>query len=82
MMAQEASQATEKAYWADEETHQLLNFFRNNHAKMAGSGNFKDAQYNAAAEAIAQYWERGGRKTGAMVKSKWGTVSLVSSDQI
>ncbi|KAG1795849.1 hypothetical protein EV424DRAFT_1297079, partial [Suillus variegatus] len=38
------------------------------------AGNFKDATYNGAAEAIAEYLEHGPAKSGAMCKTKWASL--------
>ncbi|KAG2095757.1 hypothetical protein BD769DRAFT_1369731, partial [Suillus cothurnatus] len=62
------------AVWTDTETDQLLIYLFNNRDKVGDTSNFKDMTYNGAAEAIAVYLQHGPQKTGAMCKTKWGSL--------
>ncbi|KAG1798388.1 hypothetical protein EV424DRAFT_1546270 [Suillus variegatus] len=74
-MAQESSHTTtERAVWTDTEVDQFLLYLSNNRDKIGDAGNFKDATYNGAAEAIAEYLEHGPAKSGAMCKTKWASL--------
>ena len=81
-MADEAC-SSEKAHWTTDETSHLISYLFNNREKVGETGNFKDHIYNAAAEAIAEHWQKGARKTGVMCKTKWASVSCnLYSDHI
>jgi hypothetical protein len=75
-MAQELSHPG-KTHWTDREVDELVLYLFNNREKVGDTGTFKDTEYNAAAEAIAEYLQRGPQKTGAMCKGKWNQVSYI-----
>lgn len=74
-----ANMSQDKAVWNDAEIGAVVDFFWENRAKGGDGGNFKDVTINAAVGIIAPHWTSGPVKTAKQIKTKWGSVSRISS---
>ena len=74
-----ASLLPEKAYWNDEETQALVDYLWEHRAESGDGGTFKDAVYNALPGLIAPLLSTGPIKTKTHCKTKFNTVSRLST---
>ena len=64
------------AHWTTREESELINFLLELNGQMDPNSTFNDRDFSQAADAIAQYHEKGAIKTGKLCKSKWRRVCL------
>ena len=64
----------EKASWSSEDEAKLLAFLMERRASMSDNQMFKGAVFNEAATELNKSLVKGGPKTEASVKAKWGRV--------
>jgi hypothetical protein len=78
LMTSQATVSTtaERAHWNKQEVTGLVDYLHDHRAAAGDGGNFKQSTFNAAAAHLAPLLTLGAKKTGAMCKTKWMTVSF------